>query len=593
MVRLSKLYIETYLGDVVPLSLEGEGIDIYSSVSWSVFGDAVTIRDFAGEGRYSFANGILVSFVKIGEAKIVCEYNGEKYETVVKCREMNHSSSDDELEFYVADMHSHTSTIHNQIEFAKHEKDDITDLIDFVSNEGLIDGAIISDHADVTNDIDFFRGFVLTENQNAPVIFPGSESEIEYTEYDRLGYRRRHSGEIVTFMSAGYVNCKTYEEYESEIMRSSYPVGIFAHPHVIGHSMRGIWNFDYAMHNTPQMLHIMRGIEMGNGGDSKENLLHEYAYSQALDAGFKVSTTCGSDSHGPVWGYNSLMGKTVILARERTPEAFHDAFLSNRFYATESGNVKVRYSVNGTAAPATLKLTRNYSFHVDIAYFKEDVESEIVTVQVISDGGKVICEHDVMGKSLHFEVCSDTARYFYLRLFDRLGRKTWSMPVWCSREFDKARSYEHLAPIDKSVLKATSRGIDASEVINGDPHNSWESGELLPIVIIDLGEEREISAFGLYPHYVEFQNKPKGFRSREETKSIVTRFKIYVSLDGENYKEVANEQCQNLAWEMVVSFPKTLARYVKFETLGNVGLDSRRPNYADTETKIGEITIFE
>ncbi len=46
------------------------------------------------------------------------------------------------------------------------------------------------------------------------------------------------------------------------------------------------------------MLAMMRGIEMGNGADRKENLLHEYAYSAALDASFRLSTTCSSDSHG-------------------------------------------------------------------------------------------------------------------------------------------------------------------------------------------------------------------------------------------------------------------------------------------------------
>ncbi len=593
MIKLSKTVISSYVGDVIPLSLEGEGIDKNSPVSWHAEGDAATIRTFSGDGEHSFDNGVLISLVKEGDGEIIAVFGGNEYRAAVHARPMKHASSEDELNFYVADMHCHTTDIHDIKEFARHEKSDISDLVDFVKDKDPIDATVITDHADVTNDYDFFRGFPLVEDCSSPIIFAGAESEIMYTENDRLGILHRHSGELVTLMSAGYINCKTYDEFEREIALSPAPIGIFAHPHVVGYSTRGIWNFDFAKHNTDTMLHIMRGIETGNGGDNKENLLHEYAYSQALDAGFKVSVTQSSDSHGPVWGYDCLVGKTVIMAKEKSREAFHDAFRNNRFYACESGNVKISYRVNGKRAPATLPLSDKYDFEVDIGYFKEDSSTRPVRLQVISDYRLVVFETDSVANKMIFEVESGTARYFYLKLIDCEGRKTWSMPIWTGREFDGLKSYDHLKPLDMSKFTAISGGRDAFVAINGDPFDSWMSEERHPSVVIDMGEAKEISALGCYPHVVIRQNRPAGWNTRDEAKHIVSRFKVHVSLDGKDYTEVAAVTFQALGCEKIAEFATTKARFVKFEVLGNVGTDSYRENYKDVEAYIGNLTIFE
>lgn len=592
MTELSKKLISSYVSDVIPLTLNGEGIDKNSPIVWRIEGDVATIRTFAGESKFSFNHGVLITLVKEGEGKIIAKYNGCEYSANVQARAMCCASSEDEFNFYVGDMHCHTTDIHTMDEFAKHEKDDITDLVDYVKDKDPIDVTVITDHADVTNDYDFFRGFCLVEDCDSPVILPGAESEIMHTELDRYGIVHRHSGELVTLMSAGYINCKTYDEFEREILYSPAPIGIFAHPHVVGYSTKGIWNFDFANHNTENMLYIMRGVELGNGGDNKENMLHEYAYSQALDAGFKVSVTQSSDSHGPVWGYGCLSGKTIILAKEKSREAFHDAFRQNRFYACETGNVKLKYRVNGTAAPATLSLTDTYVFHIELDYFKDDISTHPYICQVISDYGDVVYECEVSDNVLDFTVKSDTARYFYLKFIDRDGRKTWSMPIWTSREFDKPKMFEGKA-IDMSTFSAKTAKKDASVAINNDPFDPFFSEEKLPTIIIDMNEEREISALSYYPRIVLRQNRPVGWNTRDEAKTVVSRFKVYTSLDGESYTEIASKTCQTLGSETFVVFPKTSARFVKFEVLGNVGIDTHRANYADTETVIGNISLFE
>ena len=107
------------------------------------------------------------------------------------------------------------------------------------------------------------------------------------------------------------------------------------------------WAFEFALHGQNEGIsRLMRCVEMGNGTDRNCNLLHEYAFSEALDAGFRVTTTCGSDGHRE-WGFKVCPGKTVIMASERSKEAFTDALMNNRAYASDSGNVKLRLLVNG------------------------------------------------------------------------------------------------------------------------------------------------------------------------------------------------------------------------------------------------------
>lgn len=340
------------------------------------------------------------------------------------------------------------------------------------------------------------------------------------------------------------------------------------------------------------MKKIIRGIELGNGEDRKENLLHEYAYSAALDAGFKVSPTCSSDSHGPTWGYHVMPGKTIILAPEKSREAFHAALLANRFYACESGNVKLHFTVNGRTAPTTLALTDRYQFHIELDYFKPDPATRPVFCQVISDYGRTVYQTDITGNAIDFTVVSGTARYFYLRLIDSEGRKTWSMPVWCSREFDNYKEMP-LVPLDSSNFVATASGQDASAVIDGDPFHSWFSEEATPTVIIDMGEVQEISGFGYYPHIV-LRSKDKGpqWTTSMETSGLVAEYRLSSSADGIQYSLIDEITCQTLGCENIVTFPAHRARYVKMEVLSNIGVNSFLEAYAKSTTVIGNLTLF-
>ena len=596
---LSKEKICSFRGDILPLyfdfPLRSQNKLADADIKWSCEGEAVRLKEFSGEDKTNFNNGVLLILKAVGLAKVKALYGGKEYVCEVEVREPKRASSDEELNYYFADMHDHTVYTHNHEECFAREKEFQIDYINQLKEENLMDASVISDHAGVISDTDFFRGFVADEESEPKnvVILPGAESEISFVETDRFGIKRRHSGEIVTLNSEGYVPKKTWEEFENTFQETPAPIGIFAHPTISGFSTPGLWDFDFANHATEEMRRIMRGIELGSGKDQDECLIYEYAYSDALDAGFKVSPTCASDSHGPVWGYYKIPGKTVILAKEKSREAFIDALRNNRFYATETGNVKLRYSVNGKFAPCELAPANKYHFKLQLSYFNEDKSSEISYCRVISDGGVTLKTIELDGSELEFEIESNSARYFYLRLSDSLGRRTWSMPVFTGRSYDKKVNLS-LSPIAPEKLSARERltGKDASALVDGNPHNFWEAGDKNASLIIDIGECREISAIGICQRIVEHNYKPD-WKSTDYTAGFPFEIEIYTSLDGLDFKKCKDHCLRAFGSEEIIALDKKKARYVLIEVKSTVGSFSGFKKFADAPVAIGNVALFE
>ncbi len=600
-MKFSKNFIMASQGEIQPLWIETEEDIAKADIKWSVEGDAVALQSFAGDGQWDINHGVLVIFNKEGNATVTAEYNGQVFTcqavTTAKCT----LKDGDAIHFYIGDMHDHTTNIHYADQFAVREGEGPEEYVDFIQQENKIDFSVISDHGGILNNKDFFRGFVANEKADYgdAIIFPGSESEITLRELDRFGHVHKNSGELVVINAANYINGSVWQQFIDAFESSPEPIGVYAHPQVMGSPfsrMPGIWNFKYAENNTPEMLRIMRGIEIGNGGDRSENLLHEYCYSCALDNGFRVSTTCGSDAHGQQgWGYSIMPGKTIIMAPKKTRGYFIDAFRNNRFYACESGNIKLKYYVNGNLAPCDLPEATNYVFKVEIDYFNEDPTTVPVKCQVISDGGNIIeTIENVDFSDFTFMVRSKTARYFFLRFFDSQGRKTWSPPVWTGREFDKAKKLD-LTPIDSTGFTAFDEvgKTDASVAINNDAHDSWFSTQSTASVVIDMKCEQEISAVGHFPHHINrAEEKGPHWKPSIELCMLPSQFEVLTSLDGVEYTLQYKGTVQTFGGENIIDFDTTKARYVKFNVLSNVGTESGRKNYYNKIVAIGNLTIF-
>ncbi|MBE6597604.1 MAG: hypothetical protein E7641_08060 [Ruminococcaceae bacterium] len=613
-IKLSHERINSFCGDVLPLYLVSEQDLSKENIQWrSENEDLVILHTFSSDDPESVAHCALLTLVGVGETSVSATYNGHTYTCSVSVRPMRQAKKGESLNYFRGDFHDHTSNIHGHSEFAERKEGFVIDYLNFQKKDGKLDFAVVSDHAVTTNDRDFFAGFSGAEEiKPCPVEFlPGTESEITVIENDRFGITYKNAGEIVTVNSGSYVNAFSWQQFFDAMKRSPYAVCVLAHPQIVGLSAKGCWNFSLHKNNSPEFKNLLKGIETGDGGIRGSNAINEYVYSIALDNGFRVSTTCASDGHGPVWGYDFFSGKTVIMAYEKSKEAFLDALLARRFYATESGNVKVFYTVNGYEAASTLPLTDTYKFHIELSSFSDDPTTAPTAFRVISDYGRTVAEFkDVDLSDFDFEIKSDTARYFYIRFTDSEGRRTWSPPVWTSREADPPAP--ELTPLDKSGFTVTEleSGKDASVLVNNDPLKIWESELGAATYLIDMKEEKTVSALG---HYAPFINR-KAFKEAENCAPVsakivakigreknfklvtalsrfVSKYEIWTSRDGENFEKCFDGQIRCFSGEDIIRFSPVKARYIKFKVLTNTGTEWR-PSFDDLTLHIAELTVF-
>ena len=184
-----------------------------------------------------------------------------------------------------------------------------------------------------------------------------------------------------------------------------------------------------------------------------------------------------------------------------------------------------------------------------------------------------------------------------MRFIDADGYRTWSVPVWTGREFDKYVEPD-VTPIDMSecvAVELTENGEkDASALIDGNPLNNWEAESNTPSRIIDMKKERRIRALGNCPRSFDRKTYTVNLTKYSVlfTSGIPTELKVSVSLDGKSFSEVARKKCNTFGAEQIVSFAETVARYVRFDVLSTVGKDNVPKPYADTHITIGNISLF-
>ena len=596
---LSHYSIESYCGNVLPLRLLGGPTYGKEAITWSCDQDCVQITSFAGEDNGCFTDGVLLTLLKPGKAVVTATLDGKEYHCQVSVREMKTASSGKHLNYYIGDLHDHTCRIHKVDEFQAKESEFPIDFIRQIRDEGKVDFTAVTDHAVLLNNREYYRGYADAEDAQPMdlVVFPGCEAEVVPLETDRYGVIHKNAGEIVTVNASNYGCVYSWEDFFEKFSNSPFAISMLAHPQVVGSSTKGMWNFSLHKNNSPRFREMVRLVEIGNGSDLRANLINEYVYSVALDNGFKISTACSSDSHGPQWGYDSFSGKTVIMAPEKSKEAFTDALLNNRVYASCTGNVKLFYSVCGVAAPATLPLTDRYDFHVEIGCFHEDESTVPVKCQVISDYG--ICVKTIENvdfSAFDFTVESDTARYFYLRLIDSEGRKTWSPPVWTGRAIDEANK-DLLVPVAKTGFTAVDEtsGADASRLLNDDPADTWFSEGTTCSILIDMQDTKTIAGFGVYHQIFEKAQLLVGGAEMYPVglSHLPYDYRLSTSLDGKVFEKQATGVFRIFSGENIIHFTQHPARFVKLEILSTTGANSERIAYRDANIALAELTVYE
>lgn len=600
MTKLSKTNISTFCGNIVTLMLLSDKDISKEEINWISSDESIVyIRDFKQSGTPNFSDGVLLVMMGEGRAEVKAEYNGNEYTCFVESREMKKASPDDNLNFYFGDFHTHTSNNHNKEEFPLRTDTTPLTVLKEIKEEGFYDCTTISDHACLVNNREFFRVYLSaeeTENEDF-IPFSGTECEVAELEYDRHGILHKNAGEVVTFNTHGYASTDIWDNYFKETYKNPCAIASFAHPQILGWSVKGIWNFSFNRKIRKEMLEMFRLIEMGNGVDRTQNLIHERAYSQGLDCGLKLSPVSTSDWHGPKWGATSLRGKTIILSPQKSKEYFIDAIRNNRVYACENGNVKLRYTANGFVEGSTLPDNTNYKFNVNISHFTNPSEEEkIFLLELISDYGKTVKSITVNpseNTNIEFEYSSESARYFYLKLTAQNGDRTWSSPVWTGREFDsipyKVFEGEELDKSKWSVVSC-SKGNDSKKLFSGSYEDAWIGEDTKAEFVIDLGELTDVSAIGIYPHTI--LRNDENLSVTEATARFVSDYEFYVAGEDKEFKLVSKDTVRCYGEEKLDEFETQKARFIKIKILSTAGASQHKEKYKKSPVMIGEIYAY-
>ena len=601
MRHLSHETISTYRGNVLPLQLLGGDAYGQEKITWSTDNKKIVqITEFSKGNRYGggFTDGVLLTFLEEGEATVTAKHERKSYTCKIEVREMRRAESSAKLRYFVGDMHDHTANMHKLDAFAERDAAQYP-AANFVSQmvaDTKMDFAVVSDHACLLNARDYFRGYADTDGKEDHIVFfPGSEGQVTIREKDRYGIEHMHGGEVLIFNADAGINAGSWDDFFDRLKTSPFAFCGYPHPQTIGSSVKGIWDFRHRENNTPRFKNLFRFVEMGNGNTLYSNTINEYIYSVALDEGFHVSPTCASDCHGPKWGYDIFPGKTVIMAEEKSKEAFHDAILNNRMYATSSGNVKLFYSVNGKAAPATLQNEGEYRFHVEIGYFRAgEPDTHIKKCKVITDKGITALELNTATDPLDFTLFAPQSHYFYLCLSDEMGRKTWSCPIWTGKPFTKKKE-KALSPLSKEKVTVYD-SVSQQEIpclVNDNPLEPWVTEHGTADLMFDLGEEKEFSALSHTPYWVEHSMMTKKWvEDHLYIQRFASKYRISVSCDKEHFKRVAMGHFRVFGGEETIRFEKQKARYLRLEILSNAAKEWGRKESENIPLAMAEITLW-
>jgi hypothetical protein len=195
-------------------------------------------------------------------------------------------------------------------------------------------------------------------------------------------------------------------------------------------------------YRDPRVTDIITMLEVINSN----NKIHEAAFVNALDNGWKVSPICGNDNHG-LAGIARQTSRTFVLAENRTKPAILDAMKSRRTYASLDKSLQCRYAVNGAIMGSTLNRPRMFRF--DIAISNPDTSSpkdKITKIDIVKDRGVVVQEFaPTPDYSVHWTpaIEDSTSKFFFIRVWtagggdapgaDPANPVAWLAPVWTGR----------------------------------------------------------------------------------------------------------------------------------------------------------------
>ena len=170
--------------------------------------------------------------------------------------------------------------------------------------------------------------------------------------------------------------------------------------------------------------------------------VYEWAYIEALDAGWHVLPAANSDTHDPNW-VTGCDVRTVLLAQEKTRAALLEAMEESRGYATEDKNLEIRYTLDGAVMGSTLAKAAGddgYVARVDV-YDPDGAKDAVRLIELVADGGEVVASKAFDGANVTWvqALPKSGASFYWVRVttasgfWGNEGVTAWTAPVWTGR----------------------------------------------------------------------------------------------------------------------------------------------------------------
>jgi hypothetical protein len=509
-------------------------------------------------------DGIILKLLKPGETIVTAKINDSTASCKIKVLPFTSTTSTFKLKGYFGDLHSHTGYSDGKL-----TPDDAFKQ----AKLGLkADFLAITDHTPSISDKEWFETIRAAEKYNEVGKFLAIPS---YEGYYHLKTDVEDGRIIMNGNEAiGYNTLeKPYsinEEDDTYSMMLKYDraVAMFPHPGEASGDSNLIWNaYDEYRRIHPSAREIMRLLEVRNE-TSAYNMLHEASYTVALDHGWYISPAAISDNHSTGWttDYNF---RTVILTPKLTRQHLYEAIKENRVYATEDNNLELRFYVNNHIMGSKLKCNTEGTYDIKITAREPDKgnkQNKIAKLEVISDYGKVVYSKDLNSYSSNesIKLSSDTARYFFVRITKKDGKKAWSSPVWTGRAFDPVKpreeKNERIANKNWIITAANVEEGTASKAFDGNIETCWQSTGENAEFIVDMGKEEKLAAIGYVKHTIPLADE-------KEANKLMADYEYYISADNKNWTKAASGTIRTFGREYYQSFTPTVGRYVKIKAI--------------------------
>jgi hypothetical protein len=508
--------------------------------------------------------GIILKLLKPGTAVVCAEVNGESTYCRITVLPFEKTSSESKLNHYFGDLHSHTGFSDGKQtpeEAYKHAKQGMK--ADFLA---------ITDHTSSISEKEWFDTIKAAETYNedgrflAIPLYEGHYHLKQDVEENRV---IMNGNEAIGFNTLE----KPYSINESDnsfsmIKQYDRAVGMFPHPGEASGDSNLIWNaYDEYRQISPIAREIMRLAEVRNE-TSAYNSLHEASYTLALDHGWYMSPTANSDNHNEGWT-TSYNFRTVILSPSLTRQHLYEAIKDNRVYATEDNNLKLEFYVNNSIMGSKLsdKLNENFNIKVKVNEPDQyDSEAKISKLEIISDYGKTIYSKDLYGYDIEENISlrNKTARYFFVRVTKKDGKRAWSSPVWTGRDFDnispRNEKAERLINSNWIISSVNIEGGSDIKAFDGKLNTQWQSTGNNAELLVDMGREESICAIGYIKHNIPLANET-------EANKLMSEYEYYISTDNKNWAKVSKGNIRAFGREHYEKFTPRVGRYIKIKAL--------------------------